>query len=83
MNTLTYGNSFVKQGYARDNVILLEELEFSMPKNQLDLITQLHNEGNSYKEISKLVKRNEYEVIIALLHQVKRRFKLRPLANLI
>ena len=69
----------IKNGKARDNTILLEELEFSMPNAQLQNITDLHNDGMAYEDISKKVKRNKYEVLLALIHQGKRGKRLKPL----
>ncbi|GGB63731.1 hypothetical protein GCM10011409_46000 [Lentibacillus populi] len=80
MNTLTNDRAYVKEGRHRDNVILLEELEFCMPKDQLRTITELHNNGMWIEDIAEEVKRNPYEVLLALIHQVKRGYKMRPLA---
>jgi hypothetical protein len=77
MNTLNGNVPHVSKG---DNVILLSDLEFAMPKEQLQLITKLHNEGMRLEDIVNEVKRNPYEVLIALIHQVKQGKKLRPLA---
>lgn len=52
--------------------IALDGLEFCFPKKQLEEIKKLNHEGYSYKHISEKVKRNEYEVIIALLHICKK-----------
>lgn len=71
MNTLTNRNAYVEMDGAIENVIALDGLEFNFPKCQLEEITNLHNEGLNYKQISKEVSRNEYEVIIALLHQIR------------
>ncbi|MEC5422088.1 hypothetical protein QGM71_01095 [Virgibacillus sp. C22-A2] len=79
MNTLS-NVAMLKQTRARDNVILLEELEFVMPTEQLQTITDLHNDGMELEDIAKEVKRNQYEVLIALIHQNKRNVKLRPFA---
>lgn len=75
--TVTYAPILEQTG---DNVILLEDLEFGMPREQLEEITHLHNNGWDFQEIAKEVKRNPYEVIIALLHQVRQGRKMRPLA---
>jgi len=48
--------------------ITLDGLEFAFPVEQLKEIKSLNHQGYSYKEIAKIVKRNKYEVIIALLH---------------
>jgi len=74
-------NSMIKQTRARDYVILLEDLEFAMPKTQLKRITDKHNSGLEIEEIAKNEGRNVYEVILALLHQAKtNKVPLRPLA---
>lgn len=65
-----------------DYIILLEDLEFGMSKEQLDYILRLHNEGWHYLDIAEHVGRDPYEVIIALLHIARRAHKRikRPLA---
>lgn len=74
-------NSMLKQTRARDYVILLEDLEFAMPKTQLKRITDKHNDGLGLEEIAKEERRNVYEVLLALIHQAKtKRVYLRPLA---
>ena len=78
MNTLTTV-SYITE--APDNVILLSELEYGMPRWQLDKITELHNRGMRYEDIAKKVKRNKYEVLVALIHQAKNGRRLRPFAQ--
>ena len=51
-----------------DYVILLDDLEFGMSKEQLNRILELHNKGWSFERIAKWENRDPYEVIIALLH---------------
>lgn len=81
MNTLSQGNPpILPETRARDYVILLEDLEFCMPKQQLEKITNLHNSGTDIEDIAMKVKRNPYEVLLAIIHQVKRGIKMRPLA---
>lgn len=76
-----YENGFVNYlPRTGNNVILLEDLEFAMPKDQLEDITKLHNDGINFQDIAKEVKRHPYEVIIALLHQVKQGRHMRPFA---
>lgn len=73
MNTLN--RSFIPNlntDRARENVILLDDLEFAMTKDQLETITEMHNSGITFPKISEEVKRNKYEVLLALLHQVKK-----------
>lgn len=80
MNTLVGYTPILNTDRARENVILLEDLEFAMPKDQLEDITELHNSGMDFQDIAKEVRRNPYEVIIALLHQVKSGKQMAPLA---
>lgn len=80
MNTLVGYTPLLNTDRARENVILLEDLEFAMPKDQLENITEMHNDGMDFQEIAKEVRRNPYEVIIALLHQTKLGRKMRPMA---
>ncbi|MGM8212608.1 hypothetical protein ACLIBH_07420 [Virgibacillus sp. W0430] len=67
---------------ARDYVTLLDgDLEFRMHKEQLQVITDLHNNGIHYEDIAQKIKREPIEVIIALLHQAYgNRVDLQPLA---
>src|SRR5699024_9180305 len=78
MNTLTTV-SYITE--APDNVILLSELKSGMPKSQLNRSTELHRQGMRYEDIAKKVKRNKYEVLIALIHQAKSGKRSRPFAN--
>lgn len=78
MNTLT-NTPILKNAYS-ETVILLEDLEFGMTRGQLNKITRLHNAGMDFKEISQEVKRNPYEVILAILHQTRQGKGIRPLA---
>lgn len=80
MNTLIKTPMHIKTRPAGEYVILLDDLEFVMTKEHLNDITLLHNNGKSLEYISKFVKRNEYEVLLALIHQAKRGVKLRPFA---
>lgn len=75
--TVTYAPILEQTG---DNVILLEDLEFGMPREQLEEITDLYNNGWDFQDIAKEVKRNRYEVLLALIHQVKSGRHMRPLA---
>lgn len=63
-----------------DYVILLEDLEFAMSQEQLNRVTELHNEGYSIERIAQIESIDPYEVIIAILHQSKRGKIKRPLA---
>lgn len=67
----------LKQNRRRDYVILLDGLEFAMPKKQLKRITKLYNLGLTYREIAEKEQRDPYEVVLALLHQVKKGQEMR------
>ena len=55
-----------------DYLILLDDLEFAMSKEQLKRITNLHNSGVDLEDIAEQEDRDPYEVIIALLHVARR-----------
>jgi len=79
MNTLTNTYAHLKQTRSREYIIALDGLEFAFSKVQLEQIKELHNAGYHFKDISKIVKRNPYEVIIALLHLAREGAWLRPI----
>lgn len=62
-----------------DYIYLLEDMEFAMPKDQLERVTKMWNEGYWIRFISEIEKRDPIEILIALIHQAKRGRKLRPL----
>jgi hypothetical protein len=51
-----------------DYIILLDDLEFGMSKEQLNRILELHNKGWKFEKIARFENRDPYEVICALLH---------------
>jgi hypothetical protein len=63
-----------------DYVFLLEDLELAMTKEQLNRITKAWNDGMELEEIAAEERRHTVEVLIALIHQAKRKVKLRPFA---
>lgn len=68
MNT-NHRASMLKKTRARDNEIILDDLEFNFPKQQLESITDAFNNGRSIKKIAKYHKRKVEEVNLALYHQ--------------
>jgi len=72
MNTLNNKIPIMQQTFSRDYVILLEDLEMGISKDQLNHITNLHKAGMDFEDISQEVKRDPYEVLVALIHQAKR-----------
>lgn len=80
MNTLGSTVQMIKP-QEEPYIIMLEDLEFAITRKELWHITNLHNAGMRLEDISLEVKRDPYEVIIALLHQARtNRINLRPLA---
>ena len=71
MNTLNNKIPIMQQTFSRDYVILLEDLEMGISKDQLNHITELHKAGMDFEDISQEVKRDPYEVLVALIHQAK------------
>lgn len=78
MNTLT-NTPLVEPSRSRNYEIALDGLEFAFPKYQLEEIKELHNEGKNFNQISKLVKRNRYEVVIAILHLTRKGHAMRSI----
>ena len=68
----------MQQTFSRDYVILLEDLEMGISKDQLNHITNLHKAGMEWEDISQEVKRDPYEVLVSLIHQAKRGHVLPP-----
>lgn len=63
-----------------DYVFLLDDLELAMTREQLKRITKAWNDGMELEEIAEDERRDPVEVLLALIHQAKRRNKLRPFA---
>lgn len=80
MRTLTQ-MPLIKESRHRDYVILLEDLEFAMSKEQLKRITDLHNAGYTLEEIMDVEKRDPYEIIIALLQSKRSKRHMRPFGS--
>lgn len=78
MKTDTKRVPLIEQRHYRDFVVLLEDKEFYMSKDQLERVKFLHNEGRTAREISKYERRDIYEIIVALLHLVKSGHALKP-----
>lgn len=79
MNTRTDKVYHLKQTRARDNVIILSDLEFNFKRSQLNRIQELHNNCVHYQDISIEIKRCPYEVMLALIHMVKTGRKIKPI----
>ena len=81
MNTATAKRiPLLKPTRYRNYEILLEDLEFIFSKKQLRIIKNLYNDGKWITEISEKVKRNEYEVLLAIIHLHRKRELTRPIA---
>jgi len=64
-----------------DYEFILEDLELAFPKDQLKRVTKNWNDGSGLEEIAENEKREPLEILLALIHQAKRGFKLRPFAG--
>jgi len=63
----------------KDYVFLLDDMEFAMTKEQLDAVTKRWNEGYRIPIIAEMESRNPVEILMALIHQAKRGYKMRSL----
>ena len=79
MSTATNKFAFIRP--TGDYVIILDDLEFAFQKDQLDEIAELHNDGVRLSDISKITKRDEYEVLLAIIHLHREGKLTRPLAR--
>ena len=79
MNTATNQFAFIRP--TGDYIIILEDLEFAFRKEQLDEIAELHNDGVRLSEISRETRRDEYEVLLAIIHLHRQGKLTRPLAR--
>lgn len=71
MNTLNHHIPIMQPSNSRDYVVMLEDLEFGISKQQLNHITDLHMQGMEWEDISQETKRDVYEVLVALIVQAK------------
>lgn len=60
--------------------IALDDLEFAFSKKELSYIQNTHNNNIWITDIAKNIKRNEYEVLIAILHMHKQGKKIKSIA---
>ncbi|MFA1821191.1 hypothetical protein ACDX78_13625 [Virgibacillus oceani] len=79
MNTLTHA-PILQQTRMRDNEFILDDLEFTFPKQQLKQITDDWNAGMDVEFVAKKNKRNAHEVFLALYHQARKGKVKRPFA---
>lgn len=62
------------------NIIILDGLDFMWSKKKIDRVVEMHNEGYHINDISKGVKRDPAEVLMALIHvAVEKKVGIRPL----
>lgn len=57
----------------RDYEIIFNDLEFVFSKEQLNRIKIYHNDGLGIEEISQKEQRNEYEILLAIVHLHRQR----------
>lgn len=61
-------------------IIILDGLDFMWSKRDIDRVVSMHNKGHHINEISKNLKRNSAEVLMALIHvAVQGEVGIRPL----
>jgi len=70
----------IKQTRKRDYTYIFEDLELAFKKSQLAEIARLWNQGLSIEKISKVQKRHEIEVLLALIYQADKNKIKRPFA---
>lgn len=60
--------------------IILDGLDFMWSEEKLSDVVALHNEGYHISDISKFIKRDPAEVLLALIHvALEKKVELRPL----
>ena len=59
--------------------IALDGLEFAFTKSELKYIQKQHNQGIWFTNIAQKIRRDEYEVLIAIMHMLKQGRKIKPL----
>lgn len=63
-----------------EKIIILDGLDFLWSEDKLSDVVALHNEGYHIYDISKFIKRDPAEVLLALIHvALEREVELRPL----
>lgn len=82
MNTASSYIPTVEQMRFRDYEIILEDLEFMFKKSSLSEIEFMHNRGFSITEIAEHAKRNEYEILLAVLHLHRKGRLKKPLRRI-
>ncbi len=68
MNTVGQAMPLLPQASKRDYTIILDDLEFVFRKEQLEEIKDMHNDGMWVTDIARRIRRNEYEVLLAIVH---------------
>lgn len=62
-----------------DYEIALDDLEFAFSKKELDYIQNTHNKGVWLTKIAENIKRDDYEVLIAIMHMMREGRSIKPL----
>ncbi|BAM46327.1 hypothetical protein [Amphibacillus xylanus] len=70
----------IKRIRKRDYTYIFEDLKLAFEKSQLAEITRLWNEGFNIEKISRVQKRHELEILLALIYQADRNKVTRPFA---
>ena len=79
MNTRNNALSAVLDPEEDDYEIALEGLEFAFSKRELKYIQEQHNDGIWFTDIAESIKRDDYEVLIAIMHMLRRGRQIKPL----
>ena len=68
MNTAGYNIAMIPKIGFNKYEIILDDLEFIFPVKTLEKVKRMHNFGFSITEISTETKRDEYEILLAIIH---------------
>lgn len=79
INTRSYQTNYALSHNDEKYEIALEELEFAFSENELNYIQNTHNNGVWFTDIAKNIRRDDYEVLIAIMHMLRKGRKIKPL----
>ena len=64
-----------------DHIVLNEDLEQMPPVEKVERITEMFNKGMWFTDIAKRLKCDEWEVLLAIVHQARMERITRPLGK--
>lgn len=79
MNTKSRNNQSVLSPEEDKYEIALGNLEFAFSKRELNYIQKNHNNGVWFVDIAEEIKRDPYEVLIAIMHMLRKGMNIDPL----